>query len=122
MLRRTAGRFCNTWTRVRVFAHRVVQARSFRWVSMLSGKTANAVESNDCFYDMLPKDRMQRGPDDEWIGGVKAQREYTQRELVGIVRHMQTLALLRPPGFAGAVEGEEEQVNIGFSLRHSQRK
>ena len=79
---------------------------------MLSNETSNGKESNDSFYDMLPKDRMQRGADEEWKGGVQPQREYTQRELVGIVRHMQTLALLRPPGLAGAVEGEQEQVTI----------
>ena len=98
-----------------MLAHEMVQVRSFKWVSILSNKTANGRESNDCFYDMLPKDRMQRGTDDEWRGGVKPQREYTQRELVGIVRHMQTLALLRPPGLAGAVEGEEEQVIVGLA-------
>ena len=61
---------------------------------------------------MLPKDRMQRGTDEEWRGGVKPHRDYTQGEVVGIVRHMQTLALLRPPGHAGPVRGEEEQVLV----------
>lgn len=103
-------KICHTWTGL--WFRKMAQARSFKCISMLLSKKANGSDSNDSFYDMLPKDRMHFGTDEEWRGGVKPQREYTQQELVGIVRHMQTLALLRPPGLAGAVEGEEEQVIV----------
>ena len=37
--------------------------------------------------------------------------EYSDTEILDIVRHMQTLALLRPPQHKGVVEGEADQVH-----------